>query len=147
MGKERCRRCKKLRRPRRIQKCHRCHKHRRCENDTKEVNVTVCNHGVVGDKGPIGPKGDQGPKGSTGEQGPKGDQGLRGPRGDAGVMLVKDNNALTVESIRDVPCDFLSPIFYNKTTNEISYDGNKLSYSELVKIVEKQQQEINQLKS
>ena len=90
-----------------------------------------------------------GPKGDTGLTGSKGDRGIVGPKGDIGdsQLSFNDENALTITGLRDVPCHQLFPVFFNDDTNEISCDGSIISYSELVKIVLKQQQEIDILKS
>jgi hypothetical protein len=104
--------------------------------------------GIDGDIGPRGHTGDVGPQGHTGSVGPMGLIGPVGPQGIPSIspINVSANNALLVDTIRDVPCHFLYPVFYNAGTSELSCDGDIISYSELVKIVKQQQEEINNLK-
>jgi hypothetical protein len=45
------------------------------------------------------------------------------------------NGSIKVDTVRDLPCHNLSPLFYNHDTNEISYDGSIMSYSQLLNLV------------
>ena len=94
----------------------------------------------------MGPKGPLGPQGLQGSQGSQGPQGPLGQKGDS-QFSINTNSALTTTTIRDVPCQQLFPVFYNGDTKEISYDSSIMSYSELVALVLKQQQEIENLKA
>ena len=83
------------------------------------------------------------------EKGEKGETGEKGEKGDKGDSFFKltENNALTVESIRNAPCEKLSALYYNTSSKEISYDGSIPSYSDLVKTVQRLEQEVEKLKS
>ena len=100
--------------------------------------------GYTGKKGDTGDSGEQGTKGDVGEQGTKGDVGDAGDAAKSPITT-NQNNELSVDTIRDIPCHKLSLLFFNQETKEISYDSNILSYSDLVDLVMSMKTKLDEL--
>jgi hypothetical protein len=106
--------------------------------------------GPKGEKGVPGLRGLNGLKGLVGDVGQPGPVGPVGPKGDPGTSITAPisalNGMLVTETIRNVPSFNLYPLVFNETTNELSYDSNVPSYSDLLKMIQNLQREVKELR-
>lgn len=93
-----------------------------------------------GDPDLVGPVAEKGEKGDVGPVGPAGNDGA-----DSALIYGENDELTAIRGARNLPCNGLSLLYFDTNTNEISYDDNLPSYSELVDLVNTLVQEVAQL--